>query len=231
MPLGPRRRCGHDDIDVADAGARDEGLGAVRARSGRRRPRRGAQGRRVGARARLGQAVAGDQLHRAQVGQIARAQRLVAEAVDHPRRHVVDRDEGRGRDAAGGQLLEDERRIEPAQADAAVLLADIDAGEAQLGRLAQRRRPGNACSRPTRPRAAPAPRPRTPVPRPGWRRPAPRSSSKPHRRVSPGRPSMQVATGGPERSIDRGAGCGAAPAGSRSVRMTSSRAPGRGGGP
>ena len=40
---------------------------------------------------------------------------LVAEAVDHPRRHVVDREEGRGRDVAARQRLEDDRRVEPAE--------------------------------------------------------------------------------------------------------------------
>ncbi|MNE14333.1 hypothetical protein D3C80_1072090 [compost metagenome] len=123
----------HDDIDVRRPCARDEGLGAVQhivvAVAHRRRPQR----RRVRTRARLGQAVAGDLLHPDQRRHETRPQLVRAEAVDHPRRHVVDRDEGRRRHVAARQLLEDQRRLDPAQAHAAVFLARIDAGEAHLG--------------------------------------------------------------------------------------------------
>ena len=77
-------------------------------------------------------------LHREQLRQEAPALRRVAEAVDHRRRHVVDAEICRGGDAAGGQLLEHQGRIEPAEAAAARRLGDINAGEAQRSGAAQR---------------------------------------------------------------------------------------------
>src|SRR5207248_11349614 len=53
--------------------------------------------------------------------------------------HVVDRQKRGGRDASRGKLLEDDRRVDPAEPAAAELVADIDAGEPQLRRAAQRR--------------------------------------------------------------------------------------------
>ena len=78
-----------------------------------------AQRRRVRAGAGLGQTVARQQLHRAQLRQPLLALRVVAIGVDHPRRHVVDRDEGRHRRAALRERLEDQRRVEPRQRRAA----------------------------------------------------------------------------------------------------------------
>ena len=62
-----------------------------------------------------------------------------AEAVDHPGRHVVDRDVGRDRRAAHGERLEDQRRVEPRQPRAADILADVDAAHAERRRLAHLR--------------------------------------------------------------------------------------------
>jgi hypothetical protein len=59
---------------------------------------------------------------------------VAAEAVDHPGRHVVDRDERAGRWAAIGHRLHDQRRLEPSEADPAAFLADIDRGEPEFGR-------------------------------------------------------------------------------------------------
>ena len=106
----------HHDIDVAAAAARDEGLGAVQdvmvaAQLGAR-----GQRCRIGAGARLGEAVAREMLHRAELGQEAPALLVVAEAVDHPGGHVVDRDVGRRAGAGRGQLLHDQRRVEAATA-------------------------------------------------------------------------------------------------------------------
>ena len=100
--------------------------------------RLGLERRRVGARRRLGQAIAADPLHRDHRRQILLLHLGRAEAVDHPARHVVDRDEGAGRGAAVGHRLHDQRRFEPAEADAAALLGDVDRAEAELGRLADR---------------------------------------------------------------------------------------------
>ena len=76
-------------------------------------------------------------LHRHQPRQKAGALRLVAKAVDHPGRHVVDREIGGGRGASGGQFLEDQRGVEAREAAAAELIPDIDAGKAERRRLAQ----------------------------------------------------------------------------------------------
>ena len=61
---------------------------------------------------------------------------VIAEGIDHPRRHVVDGDEGRHRRAALRQRLEDQRRVEPGQRRAADVVADVDAADAERGRLA-----------------------------------------------------------------------------------------------
>ncbi len=108
---------GHDDVDIGGSGAGDERLGAVQHVIVALAPGAGLQRRGVGARAGLGQAVGGDQVHAAQRRQEALAQRLVAEAVDHPGGHVVDRQERGGRDIAAGQRLEHDRRIEPGSAE------------------------------------------------------------------------------------------------------------------
>ena len=103
------------------------------------RARRQARGIRAGAR--LGQAVAGEMLHGAELGQKFLARCVAAEGVDHPGRHVVDRDIGGGRGAALRQLLEDERGVEPRQRRAADVVLDVDAAEAERRRLAQGSRP------------------------------------------------------------------------------------------
>jgi hypothetical protein len=92
---------------------------------------------RVGARARLGQAIAGDQLHGRQARQVALAQVVGAEPVDHPRGHVVDGQIGRRRHVAvakASKMIEASRRDRPAAAD---VFLHIDAGETQARRLAQ----------------------------------------------------------------------------------------------
>ncbi len=129
----------HRDVDVAGAAAGDERLGAVQhivvAVAARARRQR----RRVGAAAGLGQAVAGEVLHAGQLWQKPRALVAIAKTVDHPRRHVVDREIGGGRDAGRGQFLEDDCGVDPAEPAAAELLADIDPGKPQRRRAPQRR--------------------------------------------------------------------------------------------
>ena len=84
-------------------------------------------------------------LHRAELGQEAPALLVIGEAVDHPGRHVVDRDVGRRARAGRRQLLHDQRGVEPAEAAAAHILAHIDAAEAQ-GRRRATSRPGKIFS-------------------------------------------------------------------------------------
>ena len=100
-------------------------------------------------------------LHRAELGQEFPARRVAAEGVDHPGRHVVDRDVGGGRGAALRQFLEDQRGVEPRERRAADVVLDIDAAEAERRRLRAASRPGKSRSRPSRARAAPSPRARS----------------------------------------------------------------------
>src|SRR5262249_42747803 len=91
----------------------------------------------IGAGTGLGQAVAGEMLHRAELWQEALALIEIAEAVDHPGGHVVDRDVRRRARTSGSQLLHDQRRVEAPQRTAADIVVDVDAAEAQRRRLAQ----------------------------------------------------------------------------------------------
>ena len=127
----------HHQIEVARSGAGDELLDAVEhvirpVPPGARRQRRG-----VGAGAGLGQAIAGDELHAGEPGQIAAFQLRRAEAVDDPGDHVVDREERRHGRATGRQRLEDQRRVEAGHAAAAMLVADVNRRHAERRGLAQ----------------------------------------------------------------------------------------------
>src|SRR6516164_6151301 len=112
----------HRHINVADRAAGDERLRAIEDIIITITNRPGGERRGVRAAARLRQAIAREMRHRHQLRQKPRALLARAEAVDHPRRHVVDREISGGRDAGGGKLLEDERGVEPAEAAAAELL-------------------------------------------------------------------------------------------------------------
>ena len=83
----------------------------------------------------LGQRIARDLFHGHEVGQVFRFDLIAGEAVDHPRGHVVDRDERTGRGAAIGHGFHDQRGFEAAEADAARFLADVDRTEAELRAL------------------------------------------------------------------------------------------------
>ena len=128
----------HGHVDFILAAAGDERLGAGDDIMVAVEHRLGLERGGVGARRRLGQAIAADPLHRDHRRQIFLLHLGRAEAVDHPARHIVDRDEGAGRRAAVGHRLHDQRRFEPPEADAARFLADVDRAEAELGRLADR---------------------------------------------------------------------------------------------
>ncbi len=97
----------------------------------------GAQRAGVGPGARLGQAVAGDDIHWRQPRNPTLALLIGAEAVDHPRAHVVDGQERGDRRARDGQLLEDPHTVQTAQPAAADVVATIDGRHAQFGGLAQ----------------------------------------------------------------------------------------------
>ncbi len=99
--------------------------------------RAGAQRRGIRSGARLGQAIACQQFHGAELRQPFLALRVIAIGVDHPRRHVVDRDIGGRGGAALRQLLVDQGGIERGERGAADVLLDVHAAEAEGRRLAQ----------------------------------------------------------------------------------------------
>src|SRR5690606_10434994 len=76
-----------------------------------------------------------DLLHRGERRKPARLRLGGAEAVDHAAAHVVDGEKRADRGTGHGERLEDERRVEPGEARAAVRLANIDAAETELGDL------------------------------------------------------------------------------------------------
>jgi hypothetical protein len=97
------------------------------------------QRRRVGADARLGQAIAAEKLHGAEPRQPLLALCLRAVRIDHPGDEVMDRYVGGDRRAAGRQRLEDQGRREPRQPGAADVFGDIDAAHAERRGLAHLR--------------------------------------------------------------------------------------------
>jgi hypothetical protein len=58
---------------------------------------------------------------------------VAAEGIDHPARHVVDGNEGRGGRTARRQRLEDQRRVEACHSGAADVLANVDAAHTERG--------------------------------------------------------------------------------------------------
>ena len=129
---------GHDHIDIAHPAAGNERLGAIDHIGVALAPSTGAQRGGVRTGARLGQAIGGDEIHAGKFGQIAPAQLVRAEPVDHPAGHVVNGEKRRRRNVAAGKGLEDDRGVESRKARTADIFADIDPGEAQRGRGAQR---------------------------------------------------------------------------------------------
>ena len=97
----------------------------------------GAQRAGIGARTRLGQTVTGDDIHRSQPRYPRLALLGGTERVDHPRAHIVNRQERRDRRAGHRQLLEDPHAVQAAQRTAAHIIAAVDRRHAQASRLAQ----------------------------------------------------------------------------------------------
>jgi hypothetical protein len=95
--------------------------------------RAGLEGGRIGARAGLGQAIAGDGVHRREPGQQTLALSLRAEGVDHPGGHVVDRHERRRGRTGARQRLEHDGRIGSAEPCPADVVLHIEAGKSKFG--------------------------------------------------------------------------------------------------
>ncbi|MCY1540203.1 hypothetical protein D9M68_758280 [compost metagenome] len=103
----------HDDQHVGRTGAGDKALAAVDQVAVAITSGPGAQVGGVGAGIRFGQAIGGEQFAADQTGQPLVLQRLLGKGGQHPGRHVVDGEEGRGGHAAGGQVLENQRGGQP----------------------------------------------------------------------------------------------------------------------
>lgn len=126
----------HDDVDLGGTRAGDELLDPGQYVAVTRVLGPGAQCGGVGSGAGLGQAVAAQGPGAAQIGEPAGPLRHVPVPVDHPGDHVVDGEvPGDGR-TAGGEGLEDEDAVAAAEPGPAVLLADVDAAEPEVRRLA-----------------------------------------------------------------------------------------------
>ena len=132
----PSRSC-HHHVDVRGSRARNELLDTVEHVITAVLDGAGAQCAGVGSRAGLGQAVAGDGIHRRQPRNPFLALFVGAEGVDHPRAHVVDGQECGGRRVGDGQLFEDPDPVEPTQPAAADVIAAVDCRHAELGGLTQ----------------------------------------------------------------------------------------------
>ena len=128
---------GHHHVDIGGSRAGDELLDAVEHVVAALLDGAGAQRAGVGAGAGLGQAVAGDDVHRGQPRHPGLALFGGAEGVDHPRAHVVDGQERGDRRVGDGQLLEDAHPVESAQPAAADVVAAVDRRHAEFGGLAQ----------------------------------------------------------------------------------------------
>jgi len=126
------------DVNSRDAATRNEGLAPFEHRVVAVKDGEGLQARGIRAGGGFGQAIARDLLHRAQRRQIPLSLFGTSETVDHPRRHVVDRQIGRRGRARRRQFLEDDRGVDPAEPAAAELLADINRSKPQRRRPAQR---------------------------------------------------------------------------------------------
>ena len=122
----------HRDIYLVGAAAGNELLGPVDDIMVAIADGLGLQRGGVRSRAGLGQAVAGDFLHRHQFGQIFVLHRLRSERIDHPGRHIVNRDKGAGRGTAIGHGFHDDRRFKPSEANAAGFLGHVNAAETEL---------------------------------------------------------------------------------------------------
>jgi hypothetical protein len=126
----------HHHIKIARAGAGDELLLPVEDVMVAVTHRAGGKRRRIRPDARLGQAVACQELHRAQFRQPLVALLLRAEGVDQRRRHIVDRHISGNRRTARRQSFENQSRGQPRQAGAAGILGDEDSAHAKRCGLA-----------------------------------------------------------------------------------------------
>ena len=132
---------GEGDVDVGEAGVAEPHLLAVEdpALAVRREDRPRLRVHRVARRGRLGERVGADPLSGREAGQVLLLLRLGAEVDDGQRADAGVAHEGDREAAVAGRLLRDEAAAHLVEAEAAVLLRDLDAQQPQLARLAQER--------------------------------------------------------------------------------------------
>ncbi len=96
------------------------------------KPRGRFQRSRIRSTARFGQAIGCNLVHTDQVRQETGLQFGTAKAVDHPCRHIVDRNKGACRRTAIGHRLHYERGFEPAKSCTTRFFGDINGPKAKL---------------------------------------------------------------------------------------------------
>src|SRR5262249_10513047 len=127
----------HHHVDVGNPASRNESLGSIKNVKVTLAPGACGKARRIRAGARLGEAIASEVLHRAQLRQKSVARLSAAERIDHPGTHFVDRNVGSGRRATLRQFFKYQRGIETTEPRPADVLPHVNAAEPERGRLAQ----------------------------------------------------------------------------------------------
>ena len=121
----------HDNIDVIISSARDELLRAIQHIMIAIAPRAGFQRRSIRPAAGFREAIACNFLHRHKLRQITRLQLCIAEAINHPRGHIMNGNKCAGGGAAIGHSLHDQRRLQPAKARATRFFGHINRAKAK----------------------------------------------------------------------------------------------------
>ena len=124
----------HNNIDVIITRAGDKLLRAVYDIMLAIAPRACLQRCCVRTAAGFRQAVAGDFLHRHKVRQITRLKLRAAKAIDHPRSHIMDRNEGACGGAAISHRFHDQRCFQPSKASAARFFGHVNGAKAKFAR-------------------------------------------------------------------------------------------------
>ena len=127
----------HYDVNVGYPAARNECLGAIEHIVVAVATCAGRQIYRIGPGVGLRQTIACEVLHGAQLWQEFPARLGTTKGIDHPGRHVVDRDIGRGRCATLCQLLKDQCGVETAQCRSAHIFIYVYAAKTERRGLAQ----------------------------------------------------------------------------------------------
>ncbi len=127
----------HDDIGVRAPATGDESLRTVDNIVVAIAHGPGCKGGSIRPSVRFGEAIGGEALHRAKVGQETFAERFTAVSVNHARRHVVDGQVGRGRRTCRRQRFDYDSAVQPTQRRTTDVLTDVNSAEAKGRRIPQ----------------------------------------------------------------------------------------------